>query len=247
MKGLVKFARHLITIIASMKKVFLLFIVVTLSQQCVQAQHNRFNSELDKFCKSVIKEFRAIPAGRKATLNDMAKQLAVKKYVVFTCLTNSRRTLMLQVWAQTSFYYYGLIGKNAFSIGDTVTSIYPGVGDVLSESGFYCASQVAGEPSRYVICINKEYPENILSSKKEVGTIDTTKGLVVNICFENEKMSTVASMTQIHLPYQSPTAFEKTPQEKQKYAALNHQIALEMLYLGAKTKELIELENAEKY
>ena len=228
-----------------MRKNTLLFVIAMLVLSIAQAQQNRFNEELDKFCKTTITEFGTINKDRKAVLDGMAQQLAAKKYVVFTCKTNSRRTLMLQVWAQTSFYYYGLLGKYAFSIGDTVTDVYPGVADVLVQSGFYCTN--LKNDRGYNIAYNKEYPENILSSKNEVGTLDTAKGLIANICFEDEPTGSAARKTQINLPYQSPTVFEKTEQEKQKYTELNHQIALEMLYLGFKTRDIIIATENAKY
>ena len=223
-----------------MRKIFFILIVQLASVAGIKAQEHRFNSELDKYCKGSIKEFRTISAERKTALDGIAEQLANKKYVVFTCKTNSRRTLMLQVWAQTSFYYYGVLGKYAFSIGDTITSVYPGVADVLTESGFYCTSKRNADASSYVISISKEYPLNMLSSKNVVGTIDTAKGVVVNICFDsNEQSSIAATKGHINLPYQSPTQFENTPKELQTYQTLNKQISIEMLYLAKRTKALI--------
>ncbi|MCW5907598.1 MAG: hypothetical protein KIS94_07055 [Chitinophagales bacterium] len=213
--------------------------VIFLSLNTAHAQENRFNAELDKFCNGVIKEFGSIPAERKIILDELAKQLSGKKYVVFTCNTNSRRTLMLQVWAQTSFYYYSLFGKYAFSLGNTVTDVYPGVAGILSEAGFSVNYLKSAEPNGYVISINKDYPLNILSSKNEVGTIDTAKGIVVNICFEDEEQGASTAFSHIDLPYQSPTHFEQTPQERQKYRELNRQIAVEMLYMSEKIKSIL--------
>ncbi len=232
-----------------MKKILFLLIVLFIAFQGVQGQEHRFNSELDRFCKTSIKEFKSIPADRKKELDGIAQQLAVKKYVLFTCKTNSRRTLMLQVWAQTSFYYYGIIGKHAFSIGDSITSVYPGVADVLTESGFYCTNQRNAQPGGYLISISKEYPINMVSSKNEVGTVDTSKGVLVNICFDNDEQSSITATTaHTNLPYQSPTRFENTSKEKQTYEALNQQIAKEMLYLARKTKVVInELKNDADY
>jgi len=225
-------------------KIFVLLTFCSFTIFGLQAQEHRFNSELDKYCKTSIKDFRTIPSDRKAVLDDMAKQLSQKKYVVFACKTNSRRTLLLQVWAQTAFYYFGVQGKYAFSIGDTITSVYPGVAEELTESGFYCTNQKNVEPSRYVISISQEFPLNMLSSKNEVGTIDTAKGIIANICFDNEQSSIIGSKGHVNLPYQSPTIFEGTAQEKQKYRELNHQISVEMLYLADRTREIIyELTN----
>ena len=222
-----------------MKRNLFTLLVLLLAFSGVYSQEHRFNAELDKFCRTSIKEFKTIPNERKIILDGIAKEIAGKKYVVFTCKTNSRRTVMLQVWAQTSFYYYGVLGKYAFSIGDTITSIYPGVANVLRESGFFCMNQENVVPNRYVISINQEYPVNMLSSKNEVGTIDTAKGVIVDICFNNEESGVAAHKKHIDLPYQSPTQFENTPEEKEKYRELNHQIALEKLYLAKKTKGIL--------
>ena len=93
--------------------------------------------------------------------------------------------------------------------------------------------------SSFKYFINNEYPVNLLSSKDEVGTVDTTKGVVINICVADEPSSVAASKGNINLPYQSPTQFERTAKENSKYKALNHQIALEMFYLAEKTKNIL--------
>lgn len=222
-----------------MKKGTLLLLFPLLFCHAIQAQENRFNVELDKFCNTAIKEFNSIPAERRLLLDETAKELAVKKYVVFTCNTNSRRTLMLQVWAQTAFYYYGLLGKHAFSLGNKVTDVYPGVVGVLTEAGFTCTYLKSAEPNGYVISINRDLPVNILSSKNEIGTIDTSRGLLVSICTDDEAQGVAPELALFHLPYESPNRFEQTPQERDRYRALNKQIAVEMLYLGERVKYLL--------
>jgi len=216
---------------------FLLFVLAI----CIstQAQEHRFNPNLDKYCKQIIKEqFRTISSERKIMLEDIARQLVRKKYILFACKTNSRRTVMLQVWAQTSLYYYGIFGKSAFSVGDTVTGVYEGVLSELSKSGFYCTKQKNTSPNQYVISISEEYPVNLLSSKNEIGSIDTAKGVIVSICSANEQSEIGTIQGHINLPYQSPQPYEKTAKEKGKYRTLNHQIAAEMLYVAEKVKEL---------
>ena len=222
-----------------MKKILSIITLLALTFTISQAQQIRFNSELDRFCKSTLKSFSVIPKDRKTTLDGIAKQLATKKYVLFTCKTNSRRTLLLQVWAQTSFYYFGLNNKLAVSVGDTITNVYREVASVLTESGFYCNNLDNAAPNGYLVSISKESPVNMLSSKKDIGTIDTAKGIVINICFEEEQSTIAATKGHVNLPYQSPAKFEKTQQEKQKYTELNNQIATEMLFLAKRTKEYI--------
>lgn len=224
----------------------LVFFVTICCTTCY-AQENRFATKLDKYCKQVIQSFRTITHERKQVLDVMATELLSKHYVVFTCKTNSRRTVLLQVWAQTGFYYYGLIDRNAFSIGDTVTPIYSGVANVLSDVGFYVNKLANADPNGYMISISKDFPESIVSSKSMLGTIDTASGLVVNICDEKEPSGNVAKYSVVHLPYSSPTPYEKTFREKLKYKQLNHQIALEMLYLSSRIRELLKQVNQQRY
>ena len=202
------------------------------------SQKVRFNAELDRFCKTSLAKTSTIPKERKAILDDIAKRLVNKKYILFTCKTNSRRTIMLQVWAQTAFYYYGLYNKLAFSMGDTVTGVYPEVTTVLMESGFYCRGSLQDHPEGYLISVNEELPDNLLQSKNELGKVDTSKGQVINICYTPAEQSSLATTPgHIDLPYQSPTPYDKTPQEKLKYAELNRQISVEMLYMAGKVRE----------
>jgi arsenate reductase len=225
--------------VLAMKNSFFLLIAVMCCLNLVNAQHNRFNAELDKFCLEAINRFSSISSERKAVLNEIANEMTYKKYVVFTCGTNSRRTLLLQVWAQTAFYYYGLFGKYAFSAGSKVTDVYPGVAGILTEAGFTCNYLKSAQPNGYVISINKDYPMNILSSKSEVGTIDTTIGIVLHICMEGEAEDSSLSYFGAHLPYQTPKTFEQTAEERPKYRELNNQIACEMLYLALRVRTLL--------
>jgi arsenate reductase len=219
-----------------MKKI--LFAFLMMATQIGYSQDIRFNDELDKFCRQTKKEFASIPVERKAMLNSIAEQLTIKKYIGFTCHTNSRRTMLLQTWAQTAFLFYGLNQKFAFSIGDVASAVYPEVVNVLQLSGFYYTAME--ETNGYVIYVGKDIPLEYMVSKADFGTIDKEKSVVVNVCTSGEKSNIAASFPNIELAYQSPTIFEKTPQEKQKYEELNRQIATEMLYLAKKTKDLIK-------
>jgi hypothetical protein len=222
-----------------MKTIYLIAIIYLLGVYEVTAQQRRFNSELERYCKEAIKDFRKIPAERKKTLDEMAEQLSKKKMVLFTCKTNTRRTLMLQVWAQSAFYYYGLYSKTAFSMGDTVSNVYPAVAAVLTEAGFYCLQLENKDTKSYSISINKDFPINILTSKSELGTIDTKKIVVVNICYDEEESNLGQIEGHVDLPFRSPNIYDQTPEEMQKYRELNKQIATEMLYLADKTEKVI--------
>jgi len=220
-----------------MKKLIIAFLLLTF--KIGYSQQNHFNDALNKFCTESIKESAAIPAERKAILDKIAEELSQKKYILFTCHTNSRRTLLLQAWAQTSFIYYGLYHTFAFSIGDTATQVHPDVANVLKESGFTCTKITDESSNGYIISISEDLPINILLSKDHLGTIDTVKGVVVNICYAGEHSNIASTVKHINLPYQSPVVFENTPEEKKKYNELNKQIAAEMFYMTQKTKELI--------
>lgn len=211
-----------------------LFLVLGALVFTSNAQGIRFNKKLDRFCISAIHSSRTIPADRKAELENAAEQLSTRKYIVFSCHTNSRRTLMLQVWSQTAFFWYGLFDTYAFSAGDTVTPVYSGVAKALERSGFLCNKLITADPNGYVISLNSDYPINILNSKNEVGTIDTAKGVVVNICEAEEIPGLLAKVARINLPYNNLKAYEGTTREKSKYAAMNFKVATEMFFLAGR-------------
>ncbi len=225
-----------------MKKI--LFAFILLASLSGYSQDIRFNDELDKFCRQTKKDFSSISLERKAMLSSIAEQLTVKKYIGFTCYTNSRRTMLLQTWAQTAFLFYGLNQKFAFSIGDVASDVYPEVVNVLQLSGFYYTAMEETKPTGYVIYVGKDIPLEYMQSKTDFGTIDKETTVVVNVCTSGEKSNIAASFPNIELGYQSPTVFEKTPLEKQKYEELNRQIATEMLYLAKKTKDLLKAQEA---
>ncbi len=217
----------------------ILVVVLLLTSHIGYSQDIRFSDELDKFCRQTKKEFASITLERKAMLNSIAEQLTIKKYIGFTCHTNSRRTMLLQTWAQTAFLFYGLNQKFAFSIGDVASDVYPEVVNVLQHSGFYYTAMEEVKPNGYVIYVGKDIPLEYMVSKTDFGTIDKDKTVVVNVCSSGEQSTFAANTPHVDLAYQSPIVFEKTPAEKQKYTELNLQIATEMLYLAKRTKDLI--------
>ncbi len=220
-----------------MKKILLALLLHSFSS--TYAQQNNFNKKLYNFCTDALSQTSNIAADRKLLLDNLAAEMADKKYIMFTCKTNSRRTLLLQAWTQAAFVYTGLFNKFALSTGDTVTEVYPEIANVLSASGFYCNKTENGNDKGYLISINEELPINIILSKNYFGTIDTRHIVITNICAENERSNIADNTKHFDLPYQNPTIFDKTELEKQKYTELNKTIAIEMMYLAQKTKENI--------
>jgi hypothetical protein len=218
-----------------MKKI--LFALLLLSISSTYAQQNNFNKKLYDFCTDALSQTNTITTDRKVLLDNLAAEMANKRYLMFTCKTNSRRTLLLQAWTQAAFYYTGLYNKFALSTGDTVTEVYSEVANVLTASGFYCSRTENGNDKGYLISINDELPINIMLSKNYFGTIDTTHIAITNICAQNERSNIALTTKHFNLPYQSPAIYDKTEMEKQKYAELNKTIAIEMMYLAQKTKE----------
>jgi len=216
-----------------------LFALLVLSISSSQAQQSNFNERLYNFCTDALGQIDKIPAERKVLLDNLAAEMTGKRHILFTCKTNSRRTLLLQAWAQAAFLYTGLFNKFALSSGDTITEVYPKIANVLMASGFYCSYAQNGSDKGYIISINDEYPINIILSKNYFGTIDTSHTVIANICADNELSNISLNAKHFNLPYQSPSIYDKTEVEKLKYTELNKTIAIEMMYLAQKTKENI--------
>lgn len=217
----------------------ILLILLLLSSTLSFAQQNNFNKKLYNFCTDALSQTDKIAADRKLLLDKLAEEMTYKRYVMFTCKTNSRRTLLLQAWTQAAFLYTGLFNKFALSTGDTVTEVYSEIANVLRASGFYCNKAENGDDKGYLISINEELPINIILSKNYFGTIDTTHIVITNICADKEQSKIALNTKHFILPYQNPTIYDKTELEKLKYEELNKTIAIEMMYLAQKIKENI--------
>lgn len=217
-----------------MKKIILLFCVMLSGQ--FYAQNIRFNKNLNKFCETALKDTAKISPERKKILHDLAATMANKKAIVFTCKTNTRRTQLLQTWAQTSFYYYSILNKTAFSIGDTLSEIHPTTVKVLKKSGFIL-SESRTKPKAYVFFVGEKMFTHAIYPKKILKATTDEHTLIVSICFEGEPNSAIGT-NAISLPYESPKKFDNSPEEEAMYIQLNKQIATEMLFLGNAIAEL---------
>ena len=144
---------------------------------------------------------------------------------------------MLQTWAQTAFYYYAIYTKIAFSYGDTISEVAPGVVRVLKKSGFVF-SEADTKPKVWVFYIGEKNDGYVIYSKSTNKPINDKENVVVSICVDGEPTSNVGDNAYT-LPYNSPIALEKTINEKTAYENLNRQIAIEMLYLAEKTKDFL--------
>jgi hypothetical protein len=214
----------------------IIVVLLWLTSAIAVAQQNSFNKTLASFCAEALSKADSIAPARKQLLDNLAEEMTYKRYLMFTCKTNSRRTLLLQAWSQTAFIYMGLYNKFAISTGDTITEVYPEIANVLTASGFYCSKAVNGEEQGYLISVNKELPINIMLSKNYFGSIDTKHIVIANICGKNETSSIAATAKHFTLPYQSPLIYDGTAMEKIKYAELNKTIAIEMMYLAQQIK-----------
>ncbi|MBN8702997.1 MAG: hypothetical protein J0M08_08025 [Bacteroidetes bacterium] len=203
------------------------------------SQQIAFNKELSNFCNTAISNSKKISKKRKAVLNNIAIELLEKKHIVYACKTNTRRTQLLQTWTQTAFYYYGVVDRIAFSYGDSIADIYPGVVDILKQSGFYYAESNT-IPKGYTISLNNNAPEYIIAPKNTLGKINSETTILINICSSGETFAD-QKMSYLKLPYKTPTEFEAKKNEQEKYMELNKTIATEMFYMVSKLLELQQL------
>lgn len=219
-----------------MKRLFIIsaFALISLA---AYSQKFRFNKKLNNFCFKSTLEFEKIPADRKASLDKIAQDLSTKKNIVFSCYTNTRRTQLLQTWAQAAFYYYAIYNKTAFSYGDTISEIAPGVVSVLKKSGFVF-SGTNTKPKAWVFYIGERNEGYVIYPKKVNKLPDEKESTMVSICVEGEPVSDVGPHAY-SLPYVSPVPAEKTSEEKAIYDKLNKQVSIEMLYLVEKTRDIM--------
>lgn len=223
----------------TMKKIFfLLLISVSLFSS---AQKIRFGKKLQQFCEKSVASYATIPNDRKTALDNIASDLAKKNNITFTCKTNTRRTQLLQTWMQTAFYFYGIETKTAWSFGDTVSEIAPGVINVLKKTGFGIG-KTNTKPAVWIFNIGNKITSYAIYPKVIKTAMSDKDYSIVSICNSNETSLSTTS-NALSLPYESPVAAEKAGKEIEKYSELNRQIATEMLYLAEKTKQLMMANN----
>ncbi len=204
-----------------------------------------FYNRLDETIKSLILNFDAIPADRRAILNQLTEfvEEKVKRNekieLIFICTHNSRRSHISQIWAQAAAAFYGIENVVAYSGGTEATAFNPRAVKAMEDAGFKINATSEGPNPVYEVSFSDEANEIIVFSKKYNSKGNPTKGFaaIMTCSHADENCPVVFGMEKrISLPYDDPKDFDGTPQEAEKYDERVREIGTEILYAFSQVK-----------
>lgn len=157
----------------------------------------------------------------------------------FICTHNSRRSHLSQIWAQTSAHYFGIKDVFCYSGGTEATAMFPMVGKTLENQGFQISKLAEGNNPVYSIKYTKnEHP--IIAFSKKYDDEFNPKGefAALMTCDHADENCPFILGCEVRIPvrYNDPKAFDKTPQQAEKYLERSCEIGSEMLYVFSQIK-----------
>ncbi len=213
-----------------------------------------FYKKLKKYCHSLPGEFNQIPEERKKELIEIGdyiieQQLAKKSSrLLFICTSNSRRSHMAQIWAQSATFYYGLDSIWTFSGGTEATRVHPNTVSALRRCGFSVTTSTADDNPTYFVTAGNTLGQWAIFSKKYNNIINPKSNFcAAMVCSEADKScpSVDGADLRVGLPYEDPKYYDGTPSQDQKYDERCRQIAREMFFMMdyAKQKMILKIES----
>lgn len=213
-----------------------------------------FYKDLRKYTSALPNEFNQITEERKKELLEIGNYVIEKRLtqksckLLFICTSNSRRSHMAQIWAQTASIYYGVDSVLTFSGGTEATKVHPNTIAALKRCGFSVETSQVGENPNYFVYAGDKVPLGIIYSKKYTNHINPKSNfLAAMVCSEADKScpSVDGAELRVALTYDDPKYYDNTPSQDQKYDERCRQIAREMLFMMdyVKQKLILKLES----
>lgn len=213
-----------------------------------------FYKSLKKYCSKLPDEFNQISEERKKELLEIGNYIIEKQIkqrsckLLFICTSNSRRSHMAQIWAQSASIYYGVDSVWTFSGGTEATKVHANTVAALRRCGFSVETSQSGDNPNYFVYAGDKAPLGVIYSKKYNNTINPKSNfLAAMVCSEADKSCPVVDGADIRvaLPYEDPKYYDGTPSQDQKYDERCRQIAREMFFMMdyVKQKLILKLES----
>jgi arsenate reductase len=157
----------------------------------------------------------------------------------FICTHNSRRSHLSQVWAQTMANYFNIKNVFCYSGGTEATALFPMAAETLKNSGFAIQMLSEGKNPVYSIKFSENEQSIICFSKKLDDDFNPKSGFAaIMTCNSANEACPIVFGAENRFPimYEDPKAFDKTPQQAEKYMERSMQIATEMFYIFSQIK-----------
>ena len=157
----------------------------------------------------------------------------------FICTHNSRRSHLSQIWAQTLAFYFNIKNTYCYSGGTAATALFPVVADTLRNSGFEIKTLSEGNNPVYSIkYAENEAPIIGFSKTLEDDFNPKSKFAAIMTCSQADGDCPFIAGAEKRIPvnYDDPKAFDKTPQQAEKYQERSLQIGTELFYIFSQIK-----------
>jgi arsenate reductase (thioredoxin) len=190
--------------------------------------------------------FNSLSAERKEILQSLIDYIQLKVInqreirLNFICTHNSRRSHLSQVWAQAAATYYGIPNVFCYSGGTEATAMFPMAAKTLEKAGFQIQTIADGTNPIYAI----KYAENaqpIIGFSKTYDDAFNPKSefAAIMTCSQADGGCPFIEGAEKRIPimFEDPKAFDKTPQQAEKYEERSLQIATEMSYVFSQIKK----------
>jgi len=202
------------------------------------------STELEKTIDSF--DYKTISEERKTILEPLIEYIQNKVLnndeirLNLICTHNSRRSHLAQIWAQTAAYYFNISKVFCYSGGTEATAMFPVVAKTLSNQGFQIKTIAEGNNPVYAIKYSENEPPVIGFSKTYDDDFNPKSEFVAILtCSQADGGCPFIAGAEKRIPitFEDPKAFDKTPQQSEKYLERSIQIATEMFYVFSKIKK----------
>jgi len=181
-----------------------------------------------------------IPEERKTILNSLIEYINDKIKcdktirLNFICTHNSRRSHLSQIWAQTMGNYFNVNNVFCYSGGTEATSMFPKIGETLTNQGFTIHKLSDADNPVYAIKFSENEPAVIAFSKKYEDAFNPSSefAAIMTCSAADEGCPMVFGCDKrIAVTYEDPKKSDGTPQQTETYLERSLQIATEMKYV----------------
>jgi arsenate reductase len=205
-------------------------------------------ANLQSYCATLPTEFNQISEERKLELLEISDFVTEKRSahlaanLNFVCTSNSRRSHLAQIWAQTASMFYGIDSVWTFSGGTEETRVHKNTIAALGRSGMEVVSNQQSDNPIWLVTIGKGNSWAIFSKKYDHATNPKTGFGAVMVCSEADKScpSVPGADFRLGLPYEDPKLFDKTDLQDKKYDERCRQIAREMFFVMKMAKKKLD-------
>jgi arsenate reductase (thioredoxin) len=209
-----------------------------------------FHKKLRTYCKTLPLEFNQIAEDRKKDLQEIGDFIVEKRVagkmaaIEFICTSNSRRSHMGQVWAQTAAAYYEVDSLWTFSGGTEATRVNKNAIAAFARCGFEISGNNVGDNPLWFVRASNTKSSWVIWSKKYTDSTNPKKDFcAVMVCSEADKScpSVDGAELRIAMPYDDPKYFDGTPSQDAKYDERCRQIARDMFFMMDYVKKKLML------